>query len=1644
MAHEAKTEEYNDLAKRVSRTLYQDLQRSPDEPLSITVLMGHLKQRMGWHDQKIHKLQKQMRSSSGSIDYQDVVQYLSTHTNEAQELQQHFLAHSISAMPKIASYGDLHGHHQSLSSFFLQPPSDLRYQAGGAPMVVPPQLFVYDQTSGIPLSGTTHLGKGGTVYQNPLYHGSLVFAGSPTTNNYKQLQQNYANTRKSVDVSPYDDEYDQKTDSNSSTSVSDKQDFEPHTTHTIDMADWVRRRSGNKVIKKLLIANNGIAAVKCMKHVRMWCYETFGDMNAIHFVCMATPEDINSNAEYIRMAEEVVPVPGGSNNYNYANVTIIVTIAKQCKCDAVWPGWGHASEYPALPRALAEAGIGWIGPDADAMYASGDKIMSTLIAQHAKVPTVQWSGSKIKVKYNKGDMTEVKLGFKKSCINSLQQAIECADEIGYPVMIKASEGGGGKGIRKCNDCEEMETAYNQVVNEVPGSPIFIMKLASNARHLEVQLLGDQWGNVIALFGRDCSMQRRHQKIIEEGPIINVDPKLVLEMEESAVALAKSVNYVGAGTVEFLYDNDDKKYYFLELNPRLQVEHTVTELISGINLPAAQVMVAMGVPLHCMTDIRRLYSESNLNGTNEFEFLSSARIKPLCHTIACRITAENPLNNFTPTSGLISELHFRSLPNVWGYFSLKTASSIHDYADSQFGHIFASGATRDEARKSMVLALSELEIRGKIRTTIEFLCAILENEEYRNCNFHTTWLEAQLQGQFIRVPSHLTPEKIVLLGAVASGQKQLNEMEDKLLSDLQHGRNVNIDKYRDHLVKCFVELIYKNVKYIILIERTACNSYTLRYKRWKCDVVVRKLSDGGLLVSLDGRSHVLYASYNGIGQLVMCCDGHTVVFEHEYDPSSIKAVIPGKLVKILCQSGQHVEKGESFAEIEVMKMYMPLIVPESGEIDVIAQEGSILQIGQKIATLKLDDMEQVRTAEVFTGSTFGEYASPEKKSIRVNNKFMDAHERIQNMLDGYIAATDIDNEYVERHLDLMMNALRDPALPLDEFNSALEPLRGRIDENLFNTFKAKAQKYGDNLSTNRFRWEPSQRFPSESILAYIAAHKQQLNPSDVSAFEVTIDPLRTICARHRRGTHYHAVSVICDLLETFCIRESRFIDRDENIVIQELRRETPDDLESVAVIVRSHFQLEHREAVIMELLNIVNSIFHNRMYEFILELTHILERMTTLTDIKYGKIHLKSREILASIDFSSETQRKMEIETMLISHVHPSLRSRESGAKQQQRSRESPHKSRRSTMSVKKTKDLFNDEGLLIAVPDLLEILPPYMLSSNENVACNAVELWIRSVFAPPFYFVDKKSMSIKWQIEQSTQCSFSFSTVNPKNNIAMDQIKLKQGFFGFFLQFARRPGQNGCAMVVWKVRMKTPEFPRGREIIIASNDIANNLGTFRLDEDKTYNMAANWAQKEGLPFIYLFANCGARIGLSQQLIDSFKVGWEHEEQHEDRSFVRKTKEAEYEPKYLYLGEETYSKLSKDPPVVNVEKIGNRYRIKNIIGLYGIGVKNLSGSGLIAGTTSRASFNTFTLSYVTGRSVGIGAYLMRLGQRIIQKEDSPILLTGYVALNNLLGKSGYFSNQQIGGADEVMMRIAEWGHSLSNIEVAIVYPLQTRR
>ena len=417
------------------------------------------------------------------------------------------------------------------------------------------------------------------------------------------------------------------------------------------------------------------------------------------------------------------------------------------------------------------------------MQALGDKIGSTIIAQSAGVPTIAWNGDDLKVDYQP-DTGIPDSVYDQANVTTAEAALACCERIGYPVMIKASEGGGGKGIRKVHRSEDVLSLFRQVQGEIPGSPIFVMKMASSARHLEVQLLADRHGEAIALSGRDCSVQRRHQKIIEEGPPTAAPTSVFKKMERAAVALAKTVGYCNAGTVEYLYMEETQKFAFLELNPRLQVEHPVTENILGLNLPACQLQVAMGIPLHRIADIRRMYGRHPM-GRDTIDFEYTERVPNPRHCIAVRVTAENPEAGFQPTSGNIKELQFLSSIDVWGYFSVNNSGLVHEFADSQFGHIFAGGKDRESARRAMVVALKELQIRGDIHTTTEYIIKMLQSDDFVANRINTDWLDERIakHGEISRIERKRfcpSPKLVATCGAALQGYKYFMDRDAEFI------------------------------------------------------------------------------------------------------------------------------------------------------------------------------------------------------------------------------------------------------------------------------------------------------------------------------------------------------------------------------------------------------------------------------------------------------------------------------------------------------------------------------------------------------------------------------------------------------------------------------------------------------------------------------------------------------------------------------------------------------------------------------------------------------------------------------------------------------------------------------------------------
>jgi acetyl-CoA carboxylase / biotin carboxylase 1 len=578
------------------------------------------------------------------------------------------------------------------------------------------------------------------------------------------------------------------------------------------------------------------------------------------------------------------------------------------------------------------------------MRALGDKISSTIVAQSLGIPVIPWSGSGIIM--NPADCFEPEKCepiYQSAGISSLEEAVSKAEIIGFPLMIKASEGGGGKGIRKIMNLSEIKLAFEQVRKEVPGSPIFLMKLSQKSRHLEIQVVADQYGQALTLFGRDCSVQRRHQKIIEEAPISVIPEELAWKMERDAVTLAQSVRYESVGTVEYLYDIEQGKYYFLELNPRLQVEHPTTEMVSGVNIPATQLQIAMGIPLHLIRQIRSLWKQPE-NEKNNFELINETRSKPTGHVIAARITAENPDAGFKPNSGKLFELNFKSFPETWGYFSIAPSGGLHEYADSQFGHIFAYGQDRESARKNMVVALKELIIRGEFRTTVEYLIELLENNSFLANEFDTAWLDGLIASQ--NGPARRLPHEVsVIGGGAALAMCKFEKNEEDVVKALQNRGIPNPTLLASELNLQFIQ---DGFSYSCTAIKSSSHQLRLMFHPKSESVLIsaKKMTDGGLLLNIDGKSHTAYVKSEGDNYRVTI-DGKTCILESEQDPTTVKSPSPGKLVRYLVEDGNHVLAGTPVAEIEVMKMYIPLQCGESGRISFVKPAGSSIETGDLI-------------------------------------------------------------------------------------------------------------------------------------------------------------------------------------------------------------------------------------------------------------------------------------------------------------------------------------------------------------------------------------------------------------------------------------------------------------------------------------------------------------------------------------------------------------------------------------------------------------------------------------------------------------------------------------------------------------------------
>ena len=660
------------------------------------------------------------------------------------------------------------------------------------------------------------------------------------------------------------------------------------------------------MFKKILIANRGEIACRVMRTARR-----------LGIATVAVYSEVDSGSLHVREADEAIFIGGSASADSYLVSEKIIDAVRQSGAEAVHPGYGFLSENASFAEALEAAGIVFIGPRKKAIAAMGDKIESKKLAAKAGVSTVP--------------------GYVGVLVDDTE-AVKVAGDIGYPVMIKASAGGGGKGMRVAYTEDEVKEGFRSAVNEAVSSfgddRVFIEKFIEEPRHIEIQIIADSIGNTIYLGERECSIQRRHQKVVEEAPSPFLDPETRKLMGEQSVLLSKAVEYCSAGTVEFIVDKN-KNFYFLEMNTRLQVEHPVTECITGLDLVELMIRIAAGEELPLQQ------KDVSLNGW----------------AIETRIYAEDPYRGFLPSTGRL--VKYQQPENQKGVridSGVTEGSEISIFYDPMIAKLVTSGDSRKQAIDRMALALNSFKIRG-VNHNIDFLSAVMTNSRFQQGVFNTGFIAEEFPTGF--KGTQLSDEKKLRMYSIAVAFEFTKLARNKTISgqvELPLRANFENTSYRD--LSVFDEGEWINFK----LEQTAEGFAVSNEKRTvKLDGtfnLVTKLFDGfvdgvQMIVQVEQEGGICQVKYNGcelklklvpsrLAQLVDLMPVKQAPDMSKY----LLSPMPGLLVSIAVSEGQNIKAGQELAVVEAMKMENVMKAEQDGVVSKVhANIGESLTVDQ---------------------------------------------------------------------------------------------------------------------------------------------------------------------------------------------------------------------------------------------------------------------------------------------------------------------------------------------------------------------------------------------------------------------------------------------------------------------------------------------------------------------------------------------------------------------------------------------------------------------------------------------------------------------------------------------------------------------------
>ena len=637
------------------------------------------------------------------------------------------------------------------------------------------------------------------------------------------------------------------------------------------------------MFKKILIANRGEIACRVIKTARKMGIKT-----------VAVYSEADKDALFVEMADEAVCIGPAASKESYLVADKIIAACKQTGAEAVHPGYGFLSENAEFSRRLEEEGIKFIGPKHYSIAKMGDKIESKKLAIEAKVNTIPG--------YN-------------DAIDGPDAAVEIAKKIGYPVMIKASAGGGGKGLRVAYNDAEAHEGFSSCVNEARNSfgddRVFIEKYVLEPRHIEIQVLGDSHGNYVYLNERDCSIQRRHQKVIEEAPSPFVDPEMRKAMGEQAVALARAVNYESAGTVEFVVSGATKEFYFLEMNTRLQVEHPVTELITGLDLVEQMIRVAYGEKLP----------------------LTQADVQINGWAMECRINAEDPFRGFLPSTGRL--VKFQPPAEVDGQVRVDTGvydgGEISMYYDSMIAKLIVHGATRDEALARLDAALAQTHIVG-VATNVQFLRGVLATESFSKANLDTALIERERAVLFDRETLGLPLAAAAAVARTALAAAPAGSIDPFARRDGWRALGEYTRRF---------DFEFRGAEQSALLTYKRDGSLWLEAGGVVGPLVVGRLPTGEIELEFAGQRQTLDVYLDDATAHVFAAAGATRItaidrLAHAGDTQAeggrLTAPMPGKVVSFAVKAGDKVSRGQPLAVMEAMKMEHTIAAPADGTVE----------------------------------------------------------------------------------------------------------------------------------------------------------------------------------------------------------------------------------------------------------------------------------------------------------------------------------------------------------------------------------------------------------------------------------------------------------------------------------------------------------------------------------------------------------------------------------------------------------------------------------------------------------------------------------------------------------------------------------------